>query len=57
MLCVIFLGEAPTFVSRIEDKEIDVGAPIILECQIKGIPKPRVSWLKDGEEIIGDRFM
>ncbi|CAC5377034.1 TTN [Mytilus coruscus] len=51
------IGEAPTFISRIDDKEIEVGAPVVLECQIRGHPKPRVSWLKDGEEIIGDRFI
>lgn len=53
----IFLkGEAPSIISRIEDIEVEPSASIVLECQVRGHPKPKVTWLKDGEEVSGPRY-
>ena len=48
-------GEAPSFVSSISDMEVELDSPIKLLCQVRGTPK-KITWMKDGEEIEGDRF-
>ncbi|KAJ8319891.1 hypothetical protein KUTeg_001478 [Tegillarca granosa] len=35
--------------------EIELGAPITLECQVRGHPK-QIIWMKDGEEISNERY-
>lgn len=56
LLCFLIEGDAPSILSRIEDLEVELNASIILESQVKGHPKPKVTWLKDGEEISGPRY-
>lgn len=53
---MFFKGEAPSIISRIEDIEVEPSASIVLECQVRGHPKPKVTWLKDGEEVSGPRY-
>ena len=35
-----------------ENKEITAGESTVLECMSAGSPKPKLSWTKDGEELI-----
>ena len=50
------LVEAPTFISRLEDQEVELESAITLQCQLRGTPKSKVAWMKDGEELTGDRY-
>ncbi|XP_066906291.1 leucine-rich repeats and immunoglobulin-like domains protein 3 [Halyomorpha halys] len=40
--------EAPTFIKKMEDKEVKVGMSTVFECLGNGWPKPKVRWWKDG---------
>ncbi|WAR10996.1 TITIN-like protein [Mya arenaria] len=56
--CELFvnpLGDAPSFISSISDLEVELESPIVLQCQVRGTPK-KITWLKDGEEVDGDRY-
>ncbi|KDR15620.1 hypothetical protein L798_09433, partial [Zootermopsis nevadensis] len=44
--------EPPSFVKPMENKEIIAGEPIVLECMASGSPKPRLTWRKDGRDLI-----
>lgn len=55
-IAIFLKGEAPSIISRIEDIEVEPSASIVLECQVRGHPKPKVTWLKDGEEVSGPRY-
>jgi len=48
-------GDAPSFVSSISDLEVELESAIMLQAQIRGTPK-KITWLKDGAEITGDRY-
>lgn len=45
------VGEAPSFPLSLEDVEADLDTTISLEVQVKGHPRPEVTWFKDGDEI------
>ncbi|XP_035829113.1 titin, partial [Aplysia californica] len=49
-------GEAPKFVTSLVDVTVDFSAPIVLEAKVKGEPKPEVTWLFNGKEIIDTRY-
>jgi hypothetical protein len=35
-----------------ENKEIIAGEPIVLECMASGSPKPKLTWRKDGTDLV-----
>lgn len=35
-----------------ENKEIIAGEPIVLECMASGSPKPKLTWRKDGKDLV-----
>lgn len=35
-----------------EDRELAAGEHIVLQCMAQGVPKPTVTWFKDGEAIV-----
>jgi len=35
-----------------ENKEIIAGEPIVLECMASGSPKPKLTWKKDGKDLV-----
>ncbi|ROT75124.1 putative titin-like, partial [Penaeus vannamei] len=39
---------APQFTMRLRDRRVQVGFPVRLTCQIVGIPKPVITWYKEG---------
>ncbi|XP_064106001.1 myosin light chain kinase, smooth muscle-like isoform X3 [Macrobrachium nipponense] len=45
---------APQFTMRLRDRRVQVGFPVRLTCQIVGVPRPTVSWFKDGETLVID---
>ncbi|KAJ8926861.1 hypothetical protein NQ314_020712 [Rhamnusium bicolor] len=46
------IQEKPSFIKSMEDKEFTAGEHVVLQCLAKGLPKPTITWLKDGEAII-----
>ncbi|XP_056645716.1 leucine-rich repeats and immunoglobulin-like domains protein 2 [Diorhabda sublineata] len=42
----------PSFIKKMVDKEVSAGEHVVLQCLAEGIPKPTITWLKDGELII-----
>lgn len=46
------IEEEPSFAKAMVDKEFATGEYVVLQCLAKGIPKPTISWFKDGEAII-----
>ncbi|KAJ8923669.1 hypothetical protein NQ315_010249 [Exocentrus adspersus] len=46
------IQEKPSFIKAMEDKEFTAGEDMVLPCLAKGLPKPTITWLKDGEAII-----
>ncbi|XP_018566623.1 leucine-rich repeats and immunoglobulin-like domains protein 2 isoform X2 [Anoplophora glabripennis] len=44
--------EKPSFIKAMEDKEFAAGEDMVLPCLAKGLPKPTITWLKDGETIV-----
>ncbi|XP_076237495.1 uncharacterized protein LOC143181133 [Calliopsis andreniformis] len=43
--------ETPSFVKPMENKEIMVGGSIVLECMASGMPRPKLSWRKNGNPL------
>lgn len=52
----LHLGEAPTFISGLEDKKVDVGSTLTLTCQVRGQPRPNITFTKDGKELTDTRY-
>ncbi|CAN7989111.1 unnamed protein product [Ixodes hexagonus] len=44
--------EAPAFVRPMKSKQVHAGDSALLECMSSGSPRPRLSWLKDGEPLV-----
>nr|CAB3264137.1 myosin light chain kinase, smooth muscle [Phallusia mammillata] len=42
----------PSFPIVLEDKTIKEGDDIVLKCKVIGQPRPKITWLLDGEEIL-----
>lgn len=49
---LLLFPEPPSFVKPMENKEIIAGEPIVLECMASGSPKPKLTWRKDGRDLI-----
>lgn len=49
---VFLFSESPSFVKPMENKEIIAGEPIVLECMASGSPKPKLTWRKDGKDLV-----
>ncbi|XP_072402807.1 leucine-rich repeats and immunoglobulin-like domains protein 2 [Diabrotica undecimpunctata] len=48
----LIVEEKPSFIKKMMDKEVYVGEHVVLQCLAKGLPKPTITWLKDGDLII-----
>ncbi|KAJ8953281.1 hypothetical protein NQ318_015863 [Aromia moschata] len=48
----LVVQEKPSFAKSMEDKEFTAGEHVVLQCQANGLPKPTITWLKDGEAIV-----
>nr|XP_002122169.1 myosin light chain kinase, smooth muscle isoform X2 [Ciona intestinalis] len=46
------LEKEPSFPIQLDDHTVEEGDDIVLKCQVKGIPRPKITWLLDGEEIL-----
>nr|CAI5821797.1 unnamed protein product [Callosobruchus analis] len=46
------IEEKPSFIRKMEDREFIAGEHVVLQCLAKGIPKPTITWYKDGQMII-----
>lgn len=44
--------ETPSFVKPMENKEVTVGGSIVLECMASGMPRPKLSWRKNGNPLL-----
>ncbi|BES90893.1 IGc2 [Nesidiocoris tenuis] len=44
--------EAPSFIKKMEDKEVSLGKSTVLECLGSGWPKPKLKWWKDGSSLV-----
>merc|ERR1712168_32631 len=40
--------QAPEFIKEIQDTVVEEGQSVTFRCKIKGYPKPRICWYKDG---------
>ena len=49
-------GEAPSFISPLVDSKVDLDTTVVLECKVKGTPRPEITWMKDNVELTGDRY-
>ncbi|KAG4069962.1 hypothetical protein HA402_015186 [Bradysia odoriphaga] len=45
------IQESPSFVKPMENKEVNCGKTVVIECMASGSPKPAIVWLKDGKPI------
>lgn len=45
----------PIFVMRMRDRRVQVSYPVRLTCQVKGYPKPNITWTKNGLPVFNDR--
>ncbi|KGL75334.1 Vascular endothelial growth factor receptor 1, partial [Tinamus guttatus] len=43
--------EAPALLRHLTDQTVNTSNSAVLECQVKGIPEPQISWFKNHEEI------
>lgn len=39
----------PSFTTKLQDRTVNDGEPLVINCAIKGDPDPQVSWLKNGQ--------
>uniref|UniRef100_A0A3Q3W8G6 Palladin n=1 Tax=Mola mola TaxID=94237 RepID=A0A3Q3W8G6_MOLML len=44
-------GVAPTFDQKLKHYKVFEGMPVTFSCKVKGDPKPKVYWFKDGKQI------
>lgn len=48
----------PTFYdAKLADKAVVIGQNIILNCSVLGVPRPVVTWLKDGVNVIDSQYI
>uniref|UniRef100_A0A8C3UUN0 receptor protein-tyrosine kinase n=1 Tax=Catharus ustulatus TaxID=91951 RepID=A0A8C3UUN0_CATUS len=43
--------EAPALLRQLTDQTVNASNSAMLECQVRGIPEPQISWFKNHEEI------
>ena len=44
--------KAPDFTARLQDKSVVEGNRLRLMCSVTGLPSPKISWFKDGRQIV-----
>uniref|UniRef100_A0A1A8KW65 Palladin n=1 Tax=Nothobranchius kuhntae TaxID=321403 RepID=A0A1A8KW65_NOTKU len=44
-------GVAPSFDQKLKHYKVFEGMPVTFSCEVKGDPKPKVYWFKDGKQI------
>ncbi|XP_061593933.1 palladin isoform X3 [Cololabis saira] len=44
-------GTAPSFDQKLKHYKVFEGMPVTFSCKVKGDPKPKVYWFKDGKQI------
>ncbi|XP_050314438.1 leucine-rich repeats and immunoglobulin-like domains protein 3 [Anthonomus grandis grandis] len=44
--------QKPQIANGPEDRELAAGEHIVLQCMAQGVPKPTITWYKDGEQIV-----
>ena len=47
----------PTFYNTLADKAVVIGKSIILKCSVFGVPRPVVTWLKEGANVIDSQYI
>lgn len=52
MIFFFLFKETPSFVKPMENKEVTVGGSIVLECMASGMPRPKLSWRKNGNPLL-----
>lgn len=50
LFCLI-AQEAPALLRQLTDQTVNASNSAMLECQVRGIPEPQISWFKNHEEI------
>uniref|UniRef100_H2YHI4 Myosin light chain kinase, smooth muscle n=1 Tax=Ciona savignyi TaxID=51511 RepID=H2YHI4_CIOSA len=46
------VGKEPSFPLLLEDLTVEEGDDIVLRCKVVGMPRPKITWLLDGEAIL-----
>ena len=49
--------EAPAFVSPLSNVMARAGQKLRLECEVTGLPQPKVSWLHNNRPVLNTREM
>ena len=44
--------KAPDFTAKLQDKSVVAGNKLRLMCSVTGLPSPKISWFKDGHQIV-----
>lgn len=50
LFCLV-AQEAPALLRHLMDQTVNTSNSAMLECQVRGIPEPQISWFKNHEEI------
>lgn len=50
LFCLV-AQEAPALLRQLMDQTVNTSNSAMLECQVRGIPEPQITWLKNHEEI------
>uniref|UniRef100_A0A663FGF6 receptor protein-tyrosine kinase n=1 Tax=Aquila chrysaetos chrysaetos TaxID=223781 RepID=A0A663FGF6_AQUCH len=48
---IVTAQEAPALLRHLMDQTVNTSNSAMLECQVRGIPEPQISWFKNHEEI------
>nr|XP_006823021.1 PREDICTED: titin-like [Saccoglossus kowalevskii] len=46
----------PVFKTEVKDVEVTHGQTATLECWIAGVPRPTITWYKEGEQVSGKKY-
>ncbi len=50
------VGEAPSFITTLDDQEVELDTTVTLTCEVTGKPRPTVTWYHDNQEIKDDKY-